>query len=360
LAQLLPPSKRINDAVTDGAPQQRPSNCVPRLSALLPMIFAVVMTAACSTQEAANDSGSDLSVLTLNLHTYQEMRTAGIQEVNLTAEAAQQRIEAYGPILDRIAAGIVELDPDIICLQEVGEWAGDLRSDPDLIEFGVSDSNMVHQILARLPAQRYQVTMDWSHFGYNVWLEGSAILSKYPLLATDSRFISDTSTNPLDTWKARNVPMAKTDVPQIGTVTAFSVHTGWWDDPEEPFQEQYRRLLEWAHEAVEPSSITILCGDFNIPAGTPMYEYLFDGTNYADTYLLANPGGMRDATAGGGIDGWEDSDRAQRIDYILMNDDSTLEVTRAHRVFTEDYLGRVSDHVGVYAEFEISRVPQVR
>jgi len=37
-----------------------------------------------------------------------------------------------------------------------------------------------------------------------------------------------------------------------------------------------------------------------------------------------------------------------------MNDDSSLEVKRARRVFTGNDFGRVSDHVGIYAEFEIA------
>ncbi len=78
------------------------------------------------------------------------------------------------------------------------------------------------------------------------------------------------------------------------------------------------------------------------------------GTGYSDQYALANPGGMLDATVAGGADGWEDASAGPRIDYILMNESSPLEVVRARRVFTDEYLGRVSDHVGVYAEFVIS------
>jgi hypothetical protein len=76
------------------------------------------------------------------------------------------------------------------------------------------------------------------------------------------------------------------------------------------------------------------------------------GTGFSDQYALANPDGMFDATIGRGADGWEDSSTGQRIDYILMNDDSALDVERARRVFTEKDLGRVSDHVDIYAEFE--------
>ena len=196
--------------------------------------------------------------------------------------------------------------------------------------------------------------MDWSHYGWDVWLEGSAILSKYPLTFTDARFISSPQSGRHSFWKARNVPMAKSNVPNVGAVAIFSVHAGWWDDPDEPFQEQYRRLLSWAAEAAVPGSPTILCGDFNVPAGSAMYEFLVSGTGFSDQYVLANPDGMFDATNYSDADGWPDG-RGQRIDYILMNDDSPLEIERADLVFTERYLGRVSDHAGVYAEFTLSR-----
>ena len=86
-----------------------------------------------------------------------------------------------------------------------------------------------------------------------------------------------------------------------------------------------------------------------------MYPFMTQGTGFSDQYALANPDGMFDATIGGGADGWEESSNGQRIDYIPMNNDSPLDVKRARRVFTELDLGRVSDHVGVYAEFRIAR-----
>ena len=158
----------------------------------------------------------------------------------MTEELALQRIEAYGAIFDRIAAGIEELDPDIICLQEVGEWSAREHAHAEAVVFGARDSNMVHQILSRLDGGLYHHTMDWSHYAWNVWLEGSAILSRYPLRTAESRFISSPENSRRDFWKSRNVPMAIIDVPEIGGIAVFSVHTGWWDDPEEPFQAQYQ------------------------------------------------------------------------------------------------------------------------
>lgn len=321
---------------------------------ILYSLFLALLTAACSSVPTSHEPASDLTVLTLNLHTYQELRAAESTEAELTDEQALRRIEAYGAIFDRIAAGIEQLDPDIICLQEVGEWSGTRHAEPEAVEFGASDTNMVHQILSRLGDRHYHYAMDWSHYGWNVWLEGSAILSKFPLRNAESRFISKPANNTRDNWKSRNVPMATIDLPEIGSVAIFSVHAGWWDDPEEPFHEQYQRLLQWAAEVTEPAGATILCGDFNVAAAGPGYAFMTQGTGYTDQYALANPNGMLDATIGGGEDGWEDSSAGRRIDYILMNENSPLEVTRARRVFTDDYLGRVSDHVGVYAEFVIS------
>ena len=98
-----------------------------------------------------------------------------------------------------------------------------------------------------------------------------------------------------------------------------------------------------------------MCGDFNVPAGSPGHSFITEGTGYSDQYLIANPDGMLDATIGEGTDGWQDNGTGKRIDYILMNNESHLEVKHARRVFTENELGRVSDHVGIYAEFAMSQ-----
>ncbi len=297
----------------------------------------------------------ELTVLTLNLHTYQEIQTAGTNEPELTSEMAQQRIERYGPIFDRIAAGIEELDPDIICLQEVGEWPGLARHDPESIEFGSTGSNMVHQILSRLGNFRYHYTMDWSHFGWQVWVEGSAILSKYPIAHSDSRFISSPETGSYESWQSRNVPMAIIDVPAVGHTAVYSVHAGWWDDPVEPSREQLRRLLDWVRASAHATPTIILCGDFNAPADGPAYRFMTTGTGFSDQYLLANPNGMFDATIGGDAHGWETASAGKRIDYILLNDGTPLEVSRARRVFTAADFGRASDHVGIFAEFRLTQ-----
>ena len=322
----------------------------------------VLLLVACrpgSITEPRDAASIEFSILTLNLHTYQELRSEGVAESELTDELAQQRVESYGPLFDRIADGINQMDPDVICFQEVGEWSGSNAQDPESIQFGASDSNMVHQILQRLD-EHYFYTMDWSHYGFDVWLEGSAILSKYPFVDTGSRFISNPDNGRYESWKSRNVPMARLDLPGIGSANVFSVHTGWWDDEEEPFQDQYSKLLAWARDIASPRETTVLCGDFNVPAGSKMQEFMTHGTGYSDQYALANPDGRLDATINGAIDGWQNSNSGQRVDYILMNNDSPLHVEEARIIFTAETFGVVSDHAGVYARFARGSDPSVR
>jgi len=89
------------------------------------------------------------------------------------------------------------------------------------------------------------------------------------------------------------------------------------------------------------------------PQRIEAYGPIFD--RIAAGIVELDPDGMFDATIGSGADGWEDSSTEQRINYILMNDDRSLEVNWARRVFTEKDLGQVSDHVAILADFEIAR-----
>ncbi|WP_037383952.1 endonuclease/exonuclease/phosphatase family protein, partial [Serratia sp. DD3] len=177
---------------------------------------------------ASNNAAENFTVLSVNLHTYQEFKTPGVKESALTDSQAMERVNQHGVLFDQVAAAINQLNPDVVCLQEVGEWHGKQRDDLETVQFGATDSNMVKQILSRLDNKQYDYVMDWSHFGWDVWMEGSAVLSRHPIVKKDSRYISDVNNGTRTFWKSRNIPMAQIDLGgRLGQLNVFSIHAGW-------------------------------------------------------------------------------------------------------------------------------------
>ncbi len=279
------------------------------------------------------------TILTLNLHSYQEFKTQG--------DTVAARIEKYAPLFDCIAAAITDLECDVVCLQEVAE----ARTEPLTTPYGQAPSNAALRINKRIAnGAKYQLTQDWSHYAWDTWREGLAILSRHPIRHTSSRYVTaDQSKN---CWKSRNILFAQIDDPMTGLLNIFSVHTGWWNDADEPAKPQFDQLRALA-DAEHTSSVasTFLCGDFNAPAGGPGYAYWQSAAKYSDQYLLANPNGMFDPTIEGLVDGWKGESPGKRIDYIFLKNGSQFIVQESHTIFTPSDYGRVSDHAGIYAVF---------
>ena len=277
-----------------------------------------------------------LKVLTVNLHSYQELKQEG--------DTPQQRIVRNKPILARVAQAINDLDVDIVCLQEVAEWRGDVKN-PDVAAFGQGKSNAANIIKSLLNSD-YHLYMDWSHYAWDEWREGVAILSKTPFSTTESRFVSHSQSHQY--WKSRNIIAVATSIEPFGIINVISAHTGWWDDKDEPFQHQFQNIALWRDQLKSKNSASSLfvCGDLNIQAGSAGYQLITQVTNFSDTYYLANPTGMMDATIGKGIDAADE--QGERIDYLLLDDESQLKVKSAKRLFKQNDYGRVSDHLGVF------------
>ncbi len=130
------------------------------------------------------------TILTLNLHSYQEGKGVG--------DSIAERIQNHAPIFDCIAAAITDLNVDVICLQEVAEW----RGDPETVPYGQAASNAARCIHQRI-GNAYHLVQDWSHYAWDTWREGVAILSKWPIRKTASRYV--TSNTAKTWWKSRNI-----------------------------------------------------------------------------------------------------------------------------------------------------------
>ncbi len=259
-------------------------------------------------------------ILILNLHCYQEQN----QDYKFT----------------KIAQTINELEIDIICLQEAAEYWRDGQGD--------WESNAAKIINDRLTKPFY-IYYDWSHLGFAKYREGVAILSRYPLSLHESRYVSDSH----DKYNihSRKVVKARVDVPFIGFINVFSAHLSWIEDG---FTQQFNRLRAWAdackHESIKA---TLLCGDFNITAGTDGYGLVVNSHEYEDQFLAVNKQGIFDKIFRVHDAHWKcllaDD---YRIDYIFMSKDSQLKATSAKVIFTDQEYGRVSDHFGYLMTFE--------
>lgn len=266
-------------------------------------------------------SRKPLAVMILNLHCYQEDN----QDFKLS----------------QIAKAINEREADIVCLQEVAEhWNGGA---------GDWESNSAKIINDRL-RKPYHIYADWSHLGFDKYREGVAILSRFPLADQESRYVSDSH----DAYSihSRKVVMAQIQLPYLGLINLFSVHLSWIEDG---FKEQFSRLSDWAESRrSDEVKATLLCGDFNIAAGSEGYSFVVvDAHQYDDQFLAANSPGVFDRIFKVNDPHWQDYLADDyRIDFIFMHKASELVVKSANVLFTDEDYGRVSDHCGYLMSFE--------
>lgn len=266
---------------------------------------------------------SGLRVLTLNLHCWQET----------------DQNEKFG----EIARAIHEMDIDIVCLQEVGEEWHDGKGNRQ-----TNAAAIILDCLQKL-GYSYHLFTDWSHIGFALYREGSAILSKQRLLKQEAAYVSAESD--IHNIHSRKIVMAQIDFPAIGVINVFSVHLSWW---EEGFKSQFEKLRRWASTMESDRVVaTLLCGDFNSKAGSRGYMLIADGKDYEDQFLKVTSPAVfakifRETLPG--REAWLADDG--RIDYIFAKKNSRLRPKSARILFSGQDYKRVSDHVGYLVEFE--------
>ena len=273
-------------------------------------------------------SDKEYLVLTINLHTYQE------------SEQAKK--------LEKLIDVIGQLDIDFIALQECAQH----KSSP--ITSGIiREDNMALIISNRLQEKynlEYNFVWNWAHYGWNVWEEGVAVLSKHPLIDTDEKYISsNTSTNNI---LSRKVIYGAYQIPE-GMINVFSAHTHWRTsetDDEQNSQIQNIKDMASDKENANHSVTTFICGDFN---GNPTssfpwsegYQTMMENAEYEDTFLEVFPNANNTPaqsiynTVGGTYPG--------RIDYIFSRNNGAFEIADAQIIFTNTVSGKISDHNGV-------------
>ena len=264
----------------------------------------------------------------------------------------------YSTKLDAFVSAIAEQRPDIIALQEVNQTIAETQVDvisegyvPCVENIVIRKDNHVYKAAELLEGAGVKYYWTWLPLkkGYNKYDEGIALMSRSRIIETDVVRISET--DDYNNWKTRKIIGIRTEA--APDEWFFSVHYGWWDDLDEPFQNQWQKTAEY----MKKYSRVWLMGDFNSPAEVRNEGYdMMNGGGWYDSYTLAK---TRDngITVGKVIDGWRDKvsgTDGMRIDQIWCS--QKAEIASSEVIFNGANKPVVSDHYGVVAEYERSEV----
>ena len=264
----------------------------------------------------------------------------------------------YSTKLDAFVSAIAEQRPDIIALQEVNQTIAETQVDvisegyvPCVENIVIRKDNHVYKAAELLEGAGVKYYWTWLPLkkGYNKYDEGIALMSRSRIIETDVVRISET--DDYNNWKTRKIIGIRTEA--APDEWFFSVHYGWWDDLDEPFQNQWQKTAEY----MKKYSRVWLMGDFNSPAEVRNEGYdIINSGGWYDSYTLAR---TRDngITVGKVIDGWRDKvsgTDGMRIDQIWCSQKS--EIASSEVIFNGANKPVVSDHYGVVAEYERSEV----
>lgn len=260
--------------------------------------------------------------------------------------------ENYVCKLEIFTEAIADIKPDIIALQEVNQSInaaeiphGELKNFTSCGTLPVKADNHAYNTVKRLSGKGIDYYWAWLGIkeGYGRFEEGIAVLSKTPVTGTEAVKIS--AIDDFRNWKTRKVTGICTE--KYPSDFFYSVHTGWWNDREEPFALQWERL--YTHTAGKGR--VWLMGDFNSPAEVRGEGYdMIKSQGFHDSFALAR---SKDSgiTVEGIIDGWRDriSDtRGMRIDQIWCS--KRADILRSEVIFNGVNRPVISDHYGVIIE----------
>lgn len=267
--------------------------------------------------------------------------------------------ENYSQKLADFVGAVAKERPDIIALQEVNQTACKAAVPQHLLTgYCACDASAViradHHVYnaVRLLADSgvcYYWTWLPLKLGYDKYDEGIALMSLSPIIQTDIVQVSEI--NDYYNWKTRKLLGIRTE--KAPAEWFYSVHFGWWNDAEEPFQRQWQNTADHMrrHETVW------LMGDFNSPAQVRGEGYdLVAASGFHDSYLLAeqkDKGNTVEAV----IDGWKDriGDHAgMRIDQIWCSQKAAVSSSKV--IFDGVHYPIVSDHYGVMIDYERSSI----
>ncbi len=251
----------------------------------------------------------------------------------------------FGPWEDRqpaIAATLAQLDPDVVCLQEV--WASrDGERQAEQLAGALGGYHVVEGV---------GVGFDVADHSF-----GNAVLSRWPIRSDEVRRLPA----PAGLDELRVVVRADIDGPR-GPLEVFTTHVNFRLDQSDVRQDQVRAVCEFIDETTAARSYPpVLCGDFNAEPGADEIRMLTGLTAvpvprlvFLDAWAAAGDGGPGSTWRNANPFAAVDCEPDRRIDYVLVGyprDHGTGQIVAA-RVEATGPVGGVypSDHCAVYAE----------
>ncbi|MGX7091264.1 endonuclease/exonuclease/phosphatase family protein [Hutsoniella sourekii] len=261
-----------------------------------------------------------MKLLSLNVHAWIE-------------EDAQAKLNQ---LIDHLMAE----DYDWIALQEVNQTIGAPEAQslkgfiPTADQQQILADNYAWCLVQALNAQGQSYYWAWAynHIGYDRYQEGVALLSKQPFQA--DRVLLSERDDPSD-YRTRAALVGSRDGIQVA-----SCHLSWWQE-EGGFQAEWHSLANHLEDFQSP---TLLLGDFNAPAHLRDQSYDLATERLQDAYIQAD-NRTGSSTVPSGIDGWSDTEIAQRIDLVLTTPD--FHIYDYQSVLDGIHGPIVSDHYGI-------------
>ncbi|GGD22000.1 endonuclease/exonuclease/phosphatase family protein [Pontibacillus salipaludis] len=263
-----------------------------------------------------------MKLLTLNVHAWQE-------DNQMTK-------------IKQVAERIHNSRYDAVALQEVSQ-----HKEAHYVYDHIRDDNygyLIQQELNELGSADYQLVWDVSHYGYDVYEEGLALLVRHPIHTSESFYVTKSSS--VDYWKSRKIVSAMCVINEV-PVSLYSCHLGWWGDEDEPYDSQVDVLMN--HMNAE--GLSFLLGDFN--ASDDRHEEGYDyilRKGWIDTHKVALEQ-IGEETIEGKIAGWDQNKEGIKIDHIFCN--QHVNVQKSEVVFDGRTTPIVSDHYGLEVTYTI-------
>lgn len=258
------------------------------------MVVAEPLTA---TRTASPDEGSAAAALTV---------------VSLNLRGIHDRWWKREPL---VVAGLAELDPDIICLQEAVTWCLQAR--------------WLAWRLSRRTGRRYHVAQSRKR-GYRGILEGLAIISAYPLASKRRLALGE---------QGRVAQRVSLDLGGTPLVLA-NAHLDHRGTGSENRVAQAKRIARW----LDGPSPAVLCGDLNDRPESPALAVLT--ANFRSAHV------EHGFEVKGTAPAWESG---RVIDYILVS--NGVVVVDAGTCLDQPVNGTwPSDHVGLWAKLDLADV----